>query len=97
MPRLVEPPLEVELRRRQGEPETRVALLGTDLGTGREAFQRLDARLILIARKLEQPTGRIDAGAWVPHRDVVRCLDSFLLAGADEVAFVGRPPPRGVR
>ena len=90
------PRLEVELRRHRGEGETRVAFLGTDLGSGRDAFRRLDSKLILVCGKVENPRARIDAGARVPHRDVVRCLDSFLLAGETHVDFVGAPP-RGAR
>ena len=74
--------------------ETRVALLGTDLGSGGDAFRRLDAKLILICGKVKNPRARIDAGGRVPHRDVIRCLDSFLLAGETQVDFVGVPPRR---
>ena len=89
--------LEVDLRRQRGEPESRMSVSGVPLGVGPGSFARLDRRLSLLARADTSCTGRIDASAWVPHRDVIRCMDAFLAAGVTRVDFVGAPPPRGRR
>ena len=85
------------ITRFRGDPESSVTLSGLPLGFGREGFRRLDERLVRILGEEPEARGRIDASTWVPHGDVIRCLDSFLLAGADRVDFAGAPPPRGRR
>jgi biopolymer transport protein ExbD len=69
-------------------------MAGVPLGSGEAAFRRLERRLAVAVHAGAGWTGRIDAGAEVPHRDVVRCLDAVRAAGIDAVTFQGAPPGR---
>jgi biopolymer transport protein ExbD len=83
----------VELRRRRGEGSTRVRLLDTFLGSGEKAFRRLDARIATITAHEPDLSGFLDAAGEVPHKDVIRCIDSFRKAGVEDLEFRGAPPP----
>jgi biopolymer transport protein ExbD len=87
--------LSVLLLRGAGEAETRVKFLDSDLGAGVAAFDELTARLKRVHEGSgpQGPGGFIDALEEVPHRDVMRCLDSFLKAGVTDVQFKGTAPP----
>lgn len=81
----------VALRRAEGDGETSVRLLDRDLGAGAAAFARL-------ARELDAIGGGhpavLRAAPAVPHRDVLRALDTLMGAGIRDITFVGAPPRR---
>jgi biopolymer transport protein ExbD len=85
----------VKLRWDEGTRATRVKLLDSEIGMDDPAFVVLDQRLAAIRGNpdnVEMP-GELDAGAEVPHADVVRCVDSFMKAGITNLRFRGAPPP----
>ena len=89
------PTISVMLNRGPGEVSTRVKLLDAVIGQDAPGFAELDQRLMSIRShpaNLKMP-GEINAQGDVPHADVVRCLDSFMKAGINEVEFVGAPAP----
>ena len=87
--------ISVMLKRQQGETNTRVKLLDAEIGRDAAGFQVLDERLRGIRSSLgnEDIPGEINATAEVPHADVVRCVDSFMKAGINNIRFVGTKQP----
>ncbi len=87
------PKITVELKRHEEDQNTRVKLLDAEIGIDADGFANLDSRIRQIAAGNPDLPGEINAWAWVPHRDVIRCIDSFLKAGVTDITFVGAPPP----
>lgn len=87
------PKITVELKRKKEEKVTRVKLLDQEIGSGQQGFTILDQRIKQIAGNNEELPGEINAWAWVPHRDVIRAIDSFMKANVTDLTFVGAPPP----
>lgn len=87
------PKITVELKRTKEERITRVKLLDSEIGTGVDGFNTLDARIRAIAGSNEELPGEINAWAWVPHRDVIRAIDSFMKGDVTDLTFVGAPAP----
>ena len=83
--------VDLRLRRRPGEAETRVLLLDTRVGAAEDAgtWTTLRARLEGIRRLDGSVKGRIDADPDVPHDEVITALDTCVAAGITEVAFRG--------
>ena len=96
--RIEEPPtLKVELKRRKQETQTRVTMLGDELGIGEQGFAGLKKRVALVSGYSPHATPELNAWASVPLEDVVRALDCLKLAGFEKVTFVGAPPPGSSR
>jgi biopolymer transport protein ExbD len=87
------PKITVELKRKKTEKVTRVKLLDQEIGSGDTGFTILDQRIKQIAGSNKELPGEINAWAWVPHRDVIRAIDSFMKAQVTDLTFVGAPPP----
>ena len=87
------PKIVVELKRKKTEKITRVKLLDQEIGSGSNGFTILDQRIQAIANSNDELPGEINAWAWVPHRDVIRAIDSFMKANVTDLTFVGAPPP----
>jgi biopolymer transport protein ExbD len=90
------------LKRKPGEPVTRVKVANLTLGDtstpevwGRltiKAKETLDRHLANNG-KAEDVSGEVDASAFVPTGMVIRAVDAFVAAGIANVTFVGTPPP----
>jgi biopolymer transport protein ExbD len=95
IPDLDEATITVMLKRQLGETNTRVKLLDAEIGRDAAAFQVLDERLRGIRQSPgnEDLPGEINAAPEVPHADVVRCVDSFMKAGINNIRFVGTKQP----
>ena len=99
------PKLVVVLKRKQGEPVTRVKIANQTLGdTSKERAKRtwdqVTARAAEMKQKhlgagglLEDLSGEVDASHLVPTNDVIRAVDAFWRADITNVTFVGAPPP----
>jgi biopolymer transport protein ExbD len=93
------PAARLVLRRFSDHPETTVSFAGRGLGRGEAAFRLLRTRVsesqTIMRERMEQDLAvTIDAGANVPHAEVVLAIDACLAAGIPNVTFVGTPPPK---
>ncbi len=87
------PKIAVELKRKKDEKHTRVKCNDEELGRDEQGFARLDELVKRIHAGDKDLPGEINAWAEVPHRDVIRAIDSFMRAGIKDITFYGAPPP----
>lgn len=95
----LERPIEAKivLRRFPDHPETTISWAGEGLGRGEDGLRRLRSRLdgakAAAARNNLNLGAQIDAGATVPHAEIIRAIDLCMEAGIANITFVGAPPP----
>jgi biopolymer transport protein ExbD len=81
----------VRLVRKVGDSDTSIQILGSKLGMASTPgiWTALQTRLREFKGKDDKIKGEIDAGAEVPHGDVIAALDSFVASGLENVVFKG--------
>ena len=95
------PKLVAVLKRKRGEPVTRVKLGNQEVGDF--GPKRLDTEKLLAlqargAREragaaADDVKGEVDAAPAVPAGDVIRAVDALIAGGLKDVTFVGTPEP----
>ncbi len=87
----VETKLTVTLKRRLGQTETEVRVLGTKIGMASDAgiWNNLSRQILDMHKKEEKMKGEIEAFPEVPHGEVMKALDAFLGAKLNSVVFKG--------